>query len=126
MAIFGADANPNAYLAKVATGTRWTMCSAQPANFAGIAAVALADVAVTAGDGNGDYTIADGDTSGRKLTFAQQDDVAVDSTGTATHLAIDDGTTLLFVTTTPSTLLTSGNTVNFLAWTLEVRDPVAA
>src|SRR5690606_3684556 len=53
--------------ARVAEATRITVCSDQPANFAGIAAVALADAAVTPGNGNGDFTIVNGAVSGRAL-----------------------------------------------------------
>lgn len=122
-----AKAAPNstidAMLAEIATATRLVVCSGEPANFAGIAAVALADVTLTAGDGNGDYTIADGDVSGRKITVAQQADVEIDATGTATHVALDDGTDLIYVTTCTSQALTDGGTVTIPAWDVEVADP---
>ena len=110
-------------LTEIATATNLTVCSGQPANYAGIAAVALADVVLTAGDGNGDFTIADGDTSGRKITIAAQADVTIDATGTATHLALDDGIDLIYVTTCTSQALTSGGTVTVPAWAVEVADP---
>lgn len=110
-------------LAKIATGTRLMVCSGQPANFAGIAAVALADVVMTAGTGNGDYTIGDGDTNGRKVRVEQQANVPIDSSGTATHISIDDGSTLLYVTTCTSQALTAGGTVTVPAWDVEVADP---
>lgn len=113
----------DAALDKIATSTRLVVCSDEPQNFAGIAAVALADVTLTAGDGNGDYTIADGDTSGRKVTIAEQADIEVDTSGTATHIALDDGSTLLYVTTCTSQALTAGNTVTVPAWKIEILDP---
>lgn len=113
----------DAALDEIATATRLVVCSGEPANFAGIAAVALADVTLTAGDGNGDYTIADGDTSGRKITVAAQSAVPVDATGTATHITLDDGTTLQYVTTCTSQALTSGNTCNVPAFDVELADP---
>lgn len=122
MAKFTDDSVLDAALAKVATATRMVITSAQPANFAGIAAVALADVALTAGVGNGDYTVANGDVSGRKLTVAAQSGVTVDTTGTATHICLDDGTTLLQVTTCDSQVLTSGNSVNVPAYDIEFAD----
>lgn len=122
MAKFTADSVLDAALAKVATATRMVVTSGQPANFAGIAAVALADVTMTAGNGNGDYTIADGDVSGRKLTVLAQNAVPVDSSGTATHICLDDGTTLLQVTTCTSQVLTAGNTVNVPAYDIEFAD----
>jgi ferric-dicitrate binding protein FerR (iron transport regulator) len=122
MAKFTHDDVLDAALAKVATATRMVVTSAQPANFAGIAAVALADVTLTAGAGNGDYTIANGDTSGRKLTVAAQSSIPVDSSGTATHVCLDDGSTLLQVTTCTSQALTSGNTVDVPAYDIEFAD----
>lgn len=100
-----------------------TVCSAQPANFAGIAAVALADVTLTAGAGGGDYTKADGDTNGRKLSVLQQTAVPIDTTGTATHVVLDDGTDI-YVTTCTSQALTSGGTVTVPQWDIEIADPV--
>ena len=100
-----------------------TVCSAQPANFAGIAAVALAAVTLTAGAGNGDYTKANGDASGRKLTIAQQAAISITATGTATHVVLDDGVDI-YVTTCTSQALTSGGTVTVPAWDIEIADPV--
>jgi hypothetical protein len=122
MAKFTADAVLDAACAKIATATRMVVTSAQPANFAGIAAVALADVVLTAGDGNGDYVIANGDTSGRKVTVGAQTGVTVDSSGSATHVCLDDGTTLLHVTTVTTQALTAGNTVNVAAFDVEFAD----
>ena len=99
--------------------TRMVACSGQPANFAGIAAVALADVVMAPGD----FTDANGDTNGRKVTVAAKSGVSVDTNGTATHVSMDDGTTLLYVTTCTSQALTAGNTVNFPAWDIEIADP---
>lgn len=125
MAKFTADAVLDAALDKIATCTRMVVTSGQPANFAGIAAVALADVTLTAGAGNGDYTKADGDTSGRKLTVAAQSSIPVDASGTATHVCLDDGTTLLHVTTMTSQAVTSGNTCNVAAYDVEFADVTA-
>jgi hypothetical protein len=103
----------------VNNATRMVVTSAQPANFAGIAAVALADVVIDSSD----FTIGDGDTNGRKAAVAAQSGIAVDASGTATHVCLDDGSTLLFVTTCTSQALTSGNTVNVPAFDIEVADP---
>ena len=99
--------------------TTLTVCSTAPANFAGIAAVALADVTVDSGD----FTPGDGDVSGRKTTIGAQNAVTVDSTGTAGHVALDDGSTLLALTECDSQELTAANTVNIPAWDIEARDP---
>lgn len=122
MAKFTDDSVLDAALAKVATATRMVACSTQPANFAGIAAVALADVVMTAGAGNGDYALANGDVSGRKLRVLAQNTITVDASGTFAHVALDDGTTLLHVTTGTSQVLTAGNTVNFPEFDVEFLD----
>lgn len=95
------------------------VCSAAPANHAGIAAVSLADVTVDSSD----FTPGDGDVSGRKVTVGAQNGITVDASGTATHIAGTDGTTLIFVTECTSQALTSGNTVNLPAFDIEFADP---
>jgi len=99
--------------------TRMVVTSAEPANFAGIAAVALADVVIDTGD----FTDANGDTNGRKVTIGAQTGVTIDSSGTATHVCLDDGSTLLFVTTCTSQALTAAGTVDIPAFDIEVADP---
>ena len=120
MAKWANDLMMDASLDYVAGSTVQVACSAEPADFAGIAAVALADVALTSGD----FTKADGDVSGRKVSVGAQASVQIDSSGTATHIALHDGTTLRYVTTCTSLALTSGagNTVNFPAWKIELAD----
>jgi hypothetical protein len=106
-------------LTAIGTSTTLTVTSAQPANQAGIAAVALASVVTTAPD----YVIANGDTSGRKTTVQQQTDISISATGTATHVVVDNGTDI-FVTTCTSQALTSGGTVTVPAYDIEISDPV--
>lgn len=98
-------------------------CSAQPTTRTeAVTTYALADVALTV---NTDYTKANGDTSGRKVTVAAKSGALIDTSGTATHIAIVDGTRLLYVTTCTSQALTANgsNTVNFPAWDIEIADP---
>lgn len=113
----------DAALDEIATSTRMGVCSAEPANFAGIAAVLLANVTVTAGDGNGDFTVGDGDTNGRKVAMTQQADVPIDTSGTATHVTLDDGTDLQYVTTCTSQAITDTGTVTIPTWDVEFADP---
>lgn len=122
MAKYTDDAVLNAALAKVATCTRQSLCSGQPANFAGIAAVSLGSYTLTAGDGNGDYVIANGDVSGRKLTVGAQSGNNATASGSATHVALDDGTTLLHVTTCASVGTTSGQPFTVAAYDIEFLD----
>lgn len=119
MAKAASDGYIDGGLDAIALSTILHVCSAQPANFAGIAAVSLADVVI---DG-GDFTKANGDTSGRKVTIGAQADVPIDNTGTATHVVISD-TTDIYVTTCTSQALTSGGTVTVPAWDIEIADPV--
>ena len=98
-----------------------TACSAEPTTRTeAVTTYALADATMTA---DTDYTKANGDTSGRKVTVAAKSTITVDASGTATHIALCDGSTLLYVTTCTSQALTSGNTVNFPAWDVEILDP---
>lgn len=106
----------------LAVCTTMTVCSAQPANFADIANVDLAATALTAGVGNGDYTKANGDTSGRKLTVAQQSNISITTSGDATHVVLDDGVNIWATTCTTQTL-TSGGTVTIPAFDCELADP---
>lgn len=104
--------------------TRQVACSAQPTTYTeGNATYALADVTMAPGD----FTLANGDTSGRKVTTAAKSSVLIDTTGTATHIALLDvaNSKLLFVTTCTSQALTANgsNTVNFPAWDDEIADP---
>lgn len=80
---------------------------------------ALADVAMTAND----FTKADGNSSGRKVTVAQKTGVTVDANGTANHVALCNATLLLYATTATAQALTAGNTMTFNAWAIEIADP---
>ena len=114
----------DAMLDEIALGTELNVCSTEPTTRTeAVTTYSLADVVLTAGDGGGDYTIADGDTSGRKVTVAQQATITVDTSGTALHIALTDATRLLYVTTCTSQALTAPNTVTVPAWDIEVADP---
>ena len=102
-------------------GNVMTACNAEPTTRTqAVTTFMLASVAMTP---TTDYTKANGDVSGRKCTMAAKSGVSVTNSGTATHVAICDGTNLLYVTTCTSQALTSGNTVNFPAWKVEIADP---
>lgn len=97
-----------------------TACSAEPTTYAqATSTYKLADVAVATGD----FTVGDGDTNGRKVHVAAKSAVAVDTTGTATHIALCTASALYLVTTCTSQSLTAGNTVDFPAWDYELADP---
>lgn len=101
---------------------RMAACSAEPANYAGIAAVKLAEATLASGD----FTIANGDTSGRKVTVAAKSGVTIDTSGTANHIVLHNNSAILgYVTTCSNLVLTAGagNTVNFPAWRIEINAP---
>jgi hypothetical protein len=94
-------------------------CSSEPTTRTeAVTTFALADIAMASGD----FTIAD-DTSGRKCTVAAKSGVIIDASGTATHIALVDGTRLLRVTTCTSQALTAGGTVDFPSWKFSIADP---
>ena len=101
-------------------GTKIHVCSAQPTTYAEAETTySLAETTIS-----GSYTAANGDTSGRKNTCPAQSGVSIASSGTATHVAVTNGTdTLYAVTTCTSQALTSGGTVDIPAWDQEVGDP---
>lgn len=108
----------------IATATRQIACSAQPTSYTEAnATYALADVTMAGGD----FTQADGDTNGRKVTMAAKSAVLIDTSGTATHIALVRvaDSTLIYVTTCTSQALTANgsNTVNIPAWDVEFADP---
>lgn len=102
--------------------TRMVACSAEPTTFTQAnATFALADVTMASGD----FTLANGDTSGRKVTVAAKTGVAVDVSGTANHIALLDVTNsrLLYVTTCTAQGVSTGGTVDFGSWKIEIADP---
>ena len=103
---------------------RVDICSTQPTTYAEATdTYSLGDVTLNAGAGNGDWTLANGDTNGRKLTMAQQTGVTIDASGTAAHIAVTNGSdTLLAVTTCTSQAVTSGNTATINAFDIEISD----
>lgn len=101
--------------------TQLTVCSTQPTSYAeATSTYKLADGPMTSTE----ITLADGDTSGRKMTVASQQNLTVDASGTAQHVALvgSSGSTLLLVTTVTSQALTSGNTVNVPTFDNEIGD----
>ena len=104
--------------------TQMTVCNAQPTTYAeATTTYKLADVAITSTD----LTLNDGDTSGRKIDVGSQTNVTVDTTGTASHIALagSTGSVLLYVTTCTTQALTTGNTVNIPGWDIEILDAAA-
>lgn len=102
--------------------TLMVACSDEPTNYTeATSTYALADVAITSSD----LTIGAGDVDGRKLTVAQKDDVQVDTSGNATHVALLDVSNqeVLLVTTCDEVALSDTGTVDFPSWTYTIRKP---
>jgi len=106
------------YIAGATVMHACTTLDATP-TLAEVSAASLADVAMAGGD----FSKANGDTNGRKVTVAAKSAVPVDASGTAVDIALVDGSVVRYVTTCTSQVLTSGNTVNFPAWDIEIADP---
>ena len=123
MAKFASDNILDGLLDRVAVTTVLRVCSSQPADFAAAVTATLASVAMQGAD----FTKANGDTSGRKVTVAQQSAISISASGTATHVVLtkeDVSPSLLeYGTTCTSQALTSGGTVTVPAWDIEVADP---
>lgn len=126
MAKWANDLVMDAALGAVDDATIECVCSAQPTTFTEAnTTYKLASSALTAGAGNGDFTLADGDTNGRKLTVSQKTNVSITNSGTATHVALVNGNTntLLYVTICTSQALTAGGTVTVPVWSITISDP---
>lgn len=101
--------------------THMILCSAQPTSRTeAVTTYALATQAMVSGD----FTIGTGDASGRKCAVAGKNAISVASSGTGNHVALVDGTRLLWVTTCNSQAVTAGNTVNIPTWDIEIASPV--
>lgn len=98
-----------------------TVCSAEPTSIAEITTYRLAEQAMVVGD----FTIANGDTNGRKITVAAKSAIPITANGNATHVAVSDGTDFI-VTTCTTKALTNGDTTNTPAFDIEIADPVAS
>jgi len=100
-----------------------TVCTAQPANFAGIAAVRLAKVTMVFGV---DYDSGPNDDipAGWKLNVHAKSSVPITASGLATHVCLDDGAKLIHVTTCTNQQLNQGDTVNIPRWSVDFKAPI--
>nr|BDD43975.1 hypothetical protein 32 [bacterium] len=117
----------DAALDTIATADQLVLCAGQPSTYAdattdsGSGGNALGETPVTGAD----FTNADGDTNGRKVTVSAQTGITVDVTGTFDHVALvdDTGSVLLAVATVSSQSITAGGTVDVNAFDIEIADP---
>ena len=98
------------------------LCAGEPDDGDDVAAHSLGHVDVDSDD----FTITDGDTSGRKITLGAQT-ISADANGDADHLVcLDTGSpyTIKAITTIPTKTLASGTDYDVAAVDLwEIRDP---
>lgn len=118
MAKFQNDAMLDAALNYISSNaTEMYVCTSQPANRAAAISAALTGAITPTFQ-----AASDGVTSGRKISVNAKTAVAITASGTATHLALCSGSTLLYVTTITSKALTSGDTLSTPAWNIEIAD----
>lgn len=106
----------------ISGATRMVALAGPPASYGAAVSGKLAEVVL----GAGDFDFGPGDVSGRKVTIASKDGVAVTAEGTATHVALLDtgGARLLYVTTCPNQVLLAGSELNFEGWSVEIGAPL--
>ena len=120
------DQSMDAALAEIAdNGNQLHLVSQAPAVYANVATYSLGFVALTPGDGNGAYTLADGIVSGRRLNLAQQV-VPGTAPGTATHAVVIDSVNkrIKAITTAPNYAMQNGvnqSVPSYNVW--EIEDP---
>jgi len=102
-------------------GTQVNICSADPTNWAGLAAVDLGNETACLYTGPADGT------SGRKTVLDAITDGDVTATNTATHFCISNGTDTVYVVQelNASQGVTSGNKFTLTAVTVQLSDPTA-
>jgi hypothetical protein len=101
------------------------ICTVEPADYPGIGAVSKGSVALITGDGMGDYTIADGAVSGRRLSLDAQT-ITPSGSGIVTNLVIADTVSGLIkaITTCSPFGVTAGVPIEVDAYDIwEIRDP---
>lgn len=116
--------HPNAFdngLVSITNATSKVLhiCSSQPANFAGVAAVSLGTkTSPTVGSPTSRSP------NGRKVVISAITDGSVSANGTATHFALVDGSTLWAAgDLSSSQAVSSGNTFTLAAIDIGIADP---
>lgn len=123
MSKFASDNILDGSLDRIAACTVLRVCAGQPTSYADAVTKTLASVTVDSGD----FSKANGDTNGRKVTVAQQTGVSISASGTADHIVYtkEDQSPIQLqgATTCSSQALTSGGTVTVPAHDWEISDP---
>lgn len=117
---------PTAALTKIATATHLNLCSAQPANYAGIAAVSLANKTLTAGVGGasfGSVVTGNAGAGSYRINLLAINGVTPTANGTITYECFDDGALLLSCTTVTSQAVTTSQSWNIPQHGVEIGIP---
>lgn len=85
----------------------------------------LAFVALTPGDGNGDFTIADDPVSGRRLTITAKSGVATTAAGTGAHAVLSLGGVIYAYGPCTGDVIEFPGTTNLSTFYARQVDPVA-
>lgn len=109
----------DAALDRISLANRMHLCNGEPTSWADVLSKSLGALTVDTTD----FTITDGDTSGRKVRVGAQTGFSLTQTSTLDHVAFIDSTTYLCATTHTATAVTSGETRNSVAMDIELRDP---
>lgn len=121
------NAGYDAYFAYFAACTRLSLVSdeAVPSDLTN----ELAAATLTAGDGNGDFTVGEGDPDGRELVVTAQEDIEATGTGTSRHAVLSfwtgDAWVIRLVTECDERAInhSKGDVVNMQSFALHVSDP---
>jgi pyrrolidone-carboxylate peptidase len=117
---FANSAVLDAALSKISTATKEVICSSLPTTVAEANSYALLTITITSAD----FTIGNGDVSGRKVTLAAKTQQTIATGGLPDCLVVHDGSSILYAwpISNPQTL-TSGAPVNVSAVSAEIRAP---
>lgn len=102
--------------------TKLTVCTAQPTTYTeGNATYSIGEITVDSSD----FTLGNGDTSGRKVTVASQSGIPVTDDDTVIFIALLDvtNTKLLAVAPCEARLLANGDNTMTPAFDIEINDP---
>lgn len=120
MAKFIEDVVYDAALDKISGSTRMHLCSGQPTSWADCLSKSIGAVTVDSLD----FTITNGDTSGRKAIVGAQVGFNITRSDTLDHVAFINSTDLLCGVTHTPTAVVSGDSRNTAAFDIEMRDPL--
>ena len=110
-----------AWIVLQSNSDRMDVCAGEPTTVTEARTTfSLANVAMAPGD----YVIANGDVSGRKVTAAAKTNVLIDTSGTADHVAHSSAAVLYYVFEADPTGLVATNQVNIGSHKAEILDPV--